>query len=244
MKTSEEIDKIAAALVKFQGEVESPKKTAENPAFKREGKSLKYADLDAIIKTITPSLLKHGLSQHQFTDSNIEAKSVKITTMLLHESGQYIISDTLTLPAENRGKYDAQSVGSAITYGRRYSLSAILGIASENDDDANSISGQDKKNNYNQPPEKVVEPKITKEQYEDLKEKAIAYCTAKNMMSNDAFNETMHLAYKNGGFDDINKATKKQGDAAIAYMDKLLKVSGATEAEQVGMDMTYNIPEK
>ena len=143
MKTSESIDKIAMALVKFQSEVESPKKTAENPAFKREGKNLKYADLDAIIKTITPVLSKHGLSQHQFTDTDTESKSVKITTMLLHETGQFIISDTLTLPAENRGKYDAQSVGSAITYGRRYSLSALLGIASENDDDANSVSGHD-----------------------------------------------------------------------------------------------------
>ena len=161
MRTSEEIDKIAAALVKFQGEVESPKKSVENDAFKKGGKALKYADLDAIIKTVTPALAKNGLSQHQFTDTDIENKAVKITTMILHESGQYFFGDTLVLPAESFGKFNAQTVGSAITYGRRYSLSAILGIASENDDDANGISGQDKANNkqpqtYNKPPEAKV----------------------------------------------------------------------------------------
>ena len=164
MRTSEEIDKIAAALVKFQGEVESPKKSVENDAFKKGGKALKYADLDAIIKTVTPALAKNGLSQHQFTDTDIENKAVKITTMILHESGQYFFGDTLVLPAESFGKFNAQTVGSAITYGRRYSLSAILGIASENDDDANGISGQDKadkQNNqqpktYNKPPEAKV----------------------------------------------------------------------------------------
>ena len=166
MRTSEEIDKIAVALVKFQGEVESPKKSVENDAFKKGGKALKYADLDAIIKTVTPALAKNGLSQHQFTDTDIENKAVKITTMILHESGQYFFGDTLVLPAESFGKFNAQTVGSAITYGRRYSLSAILGIASENDDDANSISGQDKGKQEKQyvKPSAPVEPPMTKEQ--------------------------------------------------------------------------------
>ena len=145
MKTSENIGEIAAALAKFQNVVESPKKSSDNPAFKREGKSLKYADLDAIIKVVTPALSSNGLSQMQFTSSDIETKTVKVYTMILHSSGQFMISDELILPAENFGKFNSQTIGSAITYGRRYSLSAILGIASEDDDDANSQSLPDDK---------------------------------------------------------------------------------------------------
>lgn len=140
MKTSENIEKIALALANFQKVVGSPKKSAENPAFKREGKSLKYADLDAIIKVITPALSENGLSQMQFTSSDIETKTVTVNTMLLHSSGQFMTSDDLVLPAENFGKFNAQTIGSSITYGRRYSLSTMLGIASEDDDDANTQS--------------------------------------------------------------------------------------------------------
>jgi len=151
MKTSENIGEIAAALAKFQNVVESPKKSSDNPAFKRDGKNLKYADLDAIIKVITPALSSNGLSQMQFTSSDIETKTVKVYTMILHSSGQFMISDELVLPAENFGKFNSQTIGSAITYGRRYSLSAILGIASEDDDDANAQSLDDSKSGKNAP---------------------------------------------------------------------------------------------
>lgn len=155
MKTSEKIDELAAALAGFQKIVGSPKKSAENPAFKREGKSLKYADLDAIIKVITPALSENGLSQMQFTSSDIEMKTVTVNTMLLHSSGQFMISDDLVLPAENFGKFNAQTIGSSITYGRRYSLSAMLGIASEDDDDANTQSLPDNKSGKEAPNNKL-----------------------------------------------------------------------------------------
>ena len=268
MRTSEEIDKIAAALVKFQGEVESPKKTAENPAFKRDGKTLKYADLDAIIKTITPTLLKNGLSQHQFVDSETDTKTVKVTTMLLHESGQFIISDQLTLPAENRGKYDAQSVGSAVTYGRRYSLSAILGIASENDDDANSISGQDKadkQNNqqpktYNKPPEAKV--KIASYEEKDrLMNKLREYVAIRGMDDEAGLNQMVGWVCKQTKAKSFDVLTSPQAFSATEKIDQLIlaefqktdeskthKSEPAAhqdaQVEQVGMEMQYNIPEK
>ena len=164
MKTSEEINELAVAMAKFQKEVESPKKSSLNPAFKREGKSLKYADLDAIIKVVSPVLSENGLTQMQFTSSDIEAKTVSVTTLVTHSSGQYIMSDPLVLPAENYGKFNAQTIGSSITYGRRYSLSAILGIASEDDDDANTQSlpkNEPNNNSRPQPKESAVkEPTV------------------------------------------------------------------------------------
>lgn len=248
MRTSEEIDKIAVALVKFQGEVESPKKTAENPAFKRDGKTLKYADLDAIIKTITPTLLKNGLSQHQFVDSETETKTVKVTTMLLHESGQFIISDQLTLPAENRGKYDAQSVGSAVTYGRRYSLSAVLGIASENDDDANSISGQDKAdkaNNqqtrtYNKPPEVKA---ATADEKSRLMNKVREYVAIRGMDDEAGLNQMVGWVCKQTKAKSFDLLTSPQAFSATEKIDQLIlaefQKTDEPKAEQEGLNFTY-----
>lgn len=139
MKRSEQINELAAALCKFQGEVTNPKKTANNPHFGR-----KYTPLDELVNTVKPIMLKHGLSFFQNTWT--EGENVVITTMLLHESGQHIESDEMKLPGHQMLKgggkaWNAQGAGSAITYGRRYQLSAVLGIASEEDDDGNDVSG-------------------------------------------------------------------------------------------------------
>lgn len=148
MKRSETIGELAKALVKFQAEVENPKNTASNPMFKS-----KYAPLDVVINTVKPILTKNGLSFMQSTGS--EGESIIITTMLLHESGEWIESEPLILPAyQIKGggvkDFTAQGAGSGITYGRRYSLTALLGISSEDDDDGNGASqGRDDNNKGN-----------------------------------------------------------------------------------------------
>jgi len=138
MQKSDTITKLAVALNKFQKAVEGAKKSSDNPFY-----SSKYADLAEIWKTIREPLTANGLSVTQlpddaFTDrideKNIVMK-VAVETVLLHESGEWISSRTV-LPLVKR---DPQAVGSAITYARRYGLSAILGIHQE-DDDANTHS--------------------------------------------------------------------------------------------------------
>ncbi len=135
MKISESIKELSTALSKFQGEVKNPHNEATNPQYKS-----KYAPLDVVINTIKPLLSKHGLSFIQSTST--EGESVGITTLLLHESGEWIESDTMFLPAyQLKGggvkEFNAQGIGSSTTYGRRYQLSAMLGLSSEDDDDAN-----------------------------------------------------------------------------------------------------------
>lgn len=135
MQKSESLTKLAAALSTFQAEIKNPSNTATNPAFRS-----RYAPLEVVINTVRPILAKHGLSFIQSTGS--EGESIIIKTMLLHESGEWIESDPLFLPAyQLKGggvkEFNAQGAGSALTYARRYSLSAILGISSEDDDDAN-----------------------------------------------------------------------------------------------------------
>lgn len=131
MNKSESIKEIAPALAKFQSEVTNPANTAENPFFKS-----KYSPLNEILNLVRPLLSKHGLSVIQMPSG--DGQEVIITTLLMHSSGEWIESCPLKMkPAKN----DPQGIGSAITYGRRYALTAILGISSEDDDDGNSATG-------------------------------------------------------------------------------------------------------
>ena len=123
MITSDEINEIAAALAKAQGEIEDASKTGLNPAFRS-----KYADLAAVRAVIREPLAKNNLAVTQFPSTN--SGEVTVQTMLVHTSGQYM-SCSLTMPC---GKWDAHGIGSAITYARRYGLMSILCIASDDDD--------------------------------------------------------------------------------------------------------------
>ena len=125
---SDKIDKLAAALSKAQSEMKGAEKKSINPFFNSG-----YADLHTVIESSFPHLTKNGLSVIQGNESR--PGEFFITTMLLHESGQWIKSK-LKMPIE---KVTAQSIGSTITYGRRYGLSAITGIA-QYDDDGNAVS--------------------------------------------------------------------------------------------------------
>lgn len=133
MKRSEQITELGKALASFQAEVVNPKNSAVNPYHNH-----RYAPLGEILATVRPVLGKHGLAVAQ--DTKVEGETVVITTTLLHESGEFMETDPLILPAGVKGQVTAQTIGAAITYGRRYQLSALLGISSEDDDDANSIS--------------------------------------------------------------------------------------------------------
>ena len=130
---SSKINELADALARAQSEIRGAKATSINPFFKSN-----YADLDTVIKSCFPQLTKNGLSIIQGNDTD-ERGSFYVTTMLLHDSGQWIKS-RLKMPIT---KPDAQGVGATITYARRFALSAMVGIA-QTDDDGNSIQLTDK----------------------------------------------------------------------------------------------------
>lgn len=145
MTTSPEINEIAAALAKAQGQMKNATLNKVNPHFRS-----KYADLAGIRDTVVPALTANGIAVVQtlgrIANSAGEVHDC-VSTRLLHISGQWIES-VCPLPSTP----DMQKMGSAITYARRYSLSAICGIAADEDDDANAAS---------QPatqPAKVAEP--------------------------------------------------------------------------------------
>jgi len=127
---SEQINELAGALSKAQGEMPAAKFNSTNPFLKN-----KYADLGAVIEASRPVLVKHGLSVSQLVIGNGE--HIGVETILLHSSGQWI-SSVVTLPAgDEKGKSMAQVAGSIVSYLRRYALSAILGIYADEDSDGN-----------------------------------------------------------------------------------------------------------
>ena len=124
------IDKLATALAQAQGEFQPVARTGKNPHLKNE-----YATLDDIISAIRKPLATHGLSFVQLLNSNGDG-ALTLCTRLLHESGQYIESMVqIHVASGNRAINDLQAVGAAITYMKRYTISAMLGIAADTDGD-------------------------------------------------------------------------------------------------------------
>ena len=132
MRKSESIAELSKALAKFQEEVKQPLKDKNNPFFKS-----KYVPLENVVEAITDVAPKNGLSFVQWA-LNDENGRVGVATMLMHESGEWIEFDAVHMKAD---KETAQGAGALITYLKRYSLSAVFGITSDQDDDGNGASG-------------------------------------------------------------------------------------------------------
>ncbi len=121
----------------------------DNEAFKRGGKPLKYASLKTIIETVRPILHEHGIRIKQGSGwskildegGGSKGRMVPVFTTLIHaESGESETTE-IEIPLT---RMDAQAMGSAITYGRRYSLLAALGLATdEADDDGEAAKPRD-----------------------------------------------------------------------------------------------------
>lgn len=144
MNKSESIIELSKSMAKFQSEVKQPLKDKNNPFFKS-----KYVPLENVVEAITDIAPNHGLSFVQWA-SNDDTGRVGVSTMLMHESGEFIEFDPVFMNAD---KNTAQGAGALITYLKRYSLSAVFGITSDEDDDGNQASqkNQNQSNNNAQP---------------------------------------------------------------------------------------------
>lgn len=129
MKTSEQIEIVAGAVFAAQGELKPVGRTKEVKAGKY---SFKYAPLDAIVEIIVPIMQKHGLLFMQAVNADV------LTTRILHKSGQWIESETFL----NRDHANMQGFGGEVTYKRRYALSALLGIVSDDDNDVPHVTAR------------------------------------------------------------------------------------------------------
>jgi outer membrane biosynthesis protein TonB len=140
MEQSKELNALGLALSKAQSKIAAASMEAENPFFRS-----RYADLASIWEACRKPLSDNELAIIQTIQTN--GKERILQTMLLHSSGQYIVSDLdlITTAYDKEGepkRTGMQALGSAITYARRYALAAIVGIVAEEDDDAEAAEGR------------------------------------------------------------------------------------------------------
>lgn len=134
MQHSDSVKEIFGAFSKFRTQVKQPAKKADNPYF-----NSKYVSLEGVMQAIDAALPGTGLAYNQLVE-NCE-NGVSVSTLITHSSGEWMMVGPLTLAPTKR---DPQGYGSAITYAKRYQLSAAFGISSDIDDDGNAGTFEDR----------------------------------------------------------------------------------------------------
>jgi hypothetical protein len=134
--SSETTATLCAALVAAQGALKPIAKDGKNPAFRS-----RYATLDGIMETVRPALAAHGLAVvqgviHPETGEGGRLVGIMVETRLVHTSGEWLAS-VVPVPV---AKGDAHGLGSALSYGRRYGISALLALSTDEDDDGNAAA--------------------------------------------------------------------------------------------------------
>jgi hypothetical protein len=221
---SESVKEIATALSSFQGKMTAVKKDSTNPFYKS-----KYASLDTIWETIRKPLLENGLSVAQTMD--VEDGNSVLETTLYHTSGEWISGTQLVNPVKN----DPQGLGSAITYARRYSLSAILGLVSDDDDDANTATKPETKPSETilyhtsedvnsvevtpRPKPKTTAPTPTKAEGITVPQTKKIHATAKEKnLSPEAARSYMQKTFKKNSTKEL---TKDEASTMIEFLDEI-----------------------
>ena len=133
MDKSESIENLAKSLIKVQSKLKGARQDSKNPFF-----NSKYADLSSVWEACRGLLAENELAVIQTTDIG-ENHQLVVETILVHSSGEWISGQIPMILA----KQDPQGIGSAITYGRRYGLSAIVGICPEDDDAESAMNRPD-----------------------------------------------------------------------------------------------------
>jgi ERF superfamily len=198
MAQSEFINELAAALSKAQGEMQAAIKDKVNPFFKSS-----YADLGSVWDAARPVLSKYGLCVMQTTEMSADGTRIIMVTTLAHTSGQWMKSFLPLNPAKN----DSQGIGAAITYLRRYSLSAIVGVVCDDDDDGETAVGRGKQQmRQDQPP--AFQNQSQSIEKVDKKEVAALTTLIQNLdeESNRSFLEWIKKSYSAQSIQDIPKS--------------------------------------
>ena len=213
---------INKAFIEFNKEFQGLTPDGKNPFFKST-----YITLDGILQTVRPLLAKHDLAvfQNAFTDN----EWICVKTTILHSSGENIESDVMKMkPVKN----DPQAIGSCITYMKRYSIGAALGICESVDDDGNAAtygngSPQSKpvpkqpQRKQEQPTNTVVAPKavyLNQEGQNYINQLIHQYAEAKN----EDVIELMDNMFKSYGISNLNQLTHIQGEELARKLQKKL----------------------
>lgn len=205
MKTSESIVKLSVGLTKLREKLVQPKKTASNPFFKNM-----YVPLNMVIDAIDKAAKGTGISHINMPVSG--EKTIGTVVRITHESGEYIEFDPFMMPLE---KNTAQAAGSALTYARRYALSAAFGIESDVDDDGNDASeNSSNKKPYTKQKQQSKPAHITKVQISEIKDKA-------HRLAEKNASE-VGIVYEGLNITDVSSLTKVYADECITTLNTWL----------------------
>lgn len=204
---SQQLEKLAAALAAAQSDF--PTVNPDGTGQVGSNRQYKYATLAHVIETVRPILAEHKLAIAQTCEPG-EAQTIRLTTTLMHDSGQYI-SGTAVLRLAND---TPQGYGSAMTYARRYSYAAILGIATEDDDDGHEGS------------QRQAQPAAQRQRSERQPPAAKSSANGQSQQSDNG-NAIGHLPY------DLAKADK----AIIARLGSALKPKGYSGTADIEREM-------
>lgn len=205
MNKSESIENIAKAMSNIQKEMKQPFKDKSNPFFKS-----KYVPLENVVETIHDIAPKHGVSFAQWA-LNDENGRVGVNTILMHESGEFIEFDPVFMTAE---KQTPQGAGALITYLKRYTLSAVFGITSDKDDDANESSGN------------VVGSSKKQDNFKPLTQKQVGSIKTKAKQFADLRNQEESAVYKALKISDITKLSADMASKTITTLDSWIEKAG------------------
>lgn len=200
MQKSESIAEISKALSEFHKEVKQPHRSAENPFF-----NSKYVPLEHVVDAITECAPKHGLSFVQWP-VNDENGRVGVATMLMHTSGEYIEFDPVFMNAE---KSTPQGAGSLITYLKRYSLSAVFGITSDIDDDANTFEKPPSNQSQRQQKKQLTEKQVQR-LYAIANSAGFSTADVKKVLMKD-YNKTSAADLTRQEYDELISRMEKKG---------------------------------
>jgi hypothetical protein len=208
LNMSDEIGKLAESLAKAQSVIEGAKKDASNPFFKSS-----YSTLSSVWDACRKPLSDNGLSVVQTTEFMPEHPDmVCIETILCHSSGQWIKGKLAVKPV----KADPQSVGSCITYLRRYSLQSMVGIAPE-DDDGNAASG--KNDTKNEAKKEVKEIEQPKDEFISMAQKNRLFAIAKATVPPWPTEELKLYLIHEYGIESSAAIPKAKYDEVIKYVE-------------------------
>lgn len=224
-KHSPQIDKIAAALVTALPKIEQAVKDAENPHLRN-----KYADLTSIMSVAKKPLADQGIAIMQ--PITTEGQKATVTTLLLHTSGQWMAS-TLSMTAQDQ---KPQSVGSAMTYGRRYGLSGFLGIVAD-DDDGNEASGTrgPRKGRDTEPDPPGVQ-RNTPEQQQEYAKQRITEVKKGPPVTPKATTKTDGVS-----FGKLSAFQEKKKQIGEVWYRRILSMGGVEKSNQIADDKTADV---
>ena len=210
MNHSDSITKLAAALAKAQAEMPAAPMNATNPFLHN-----RYADLGSVIEASRPILAKNGLSVSQFPTGG--GSGIGVSTILMHESGEWLESE-MTLPlGDEKGKSQAQVAGSIITYLRRYAYASVLGMYADEDTDGEPSkgNGQGKQQQNSRPPAQASKTQPPAQNRPAPANGELTYEQACEVLNHEGVKygdlDNVALANMTGG---INKALAKNGITA------------------------------